>query len=242
MMPRSDMGTDEDLVRKAIEGDRVAQSGLWRAHRQWLAAVLLAYKPRWTDLEDLMQDVAVKFASKIHTLRDPGAFRPWIRRMAINAARESARRGSATDESGRSMPRVTYSDSFGENLADHEGARPDGDEATTMDEAHGLLAHALTLPPEFREPLIMRCVHGMGCEQIAAILELPLTTVETRLSRARRMLREEWTAIQEQRSRAGVGGGASAGQISVQSRSVKAEPVVGSAAHLSSRGAVTNSE
>lgn len=225
-MPRTDVGSDDALVRAAIEGDESAQSALWRAHRQWLAAVLIAYKPRWTDLEDLMQDVAVKFASKIHTLRDPGAFRPWVRRMAINVARESARRGTAADEDGRAMQRVTYTDAFGETLADPSGMEAD-DISGAREEAKGLLAHALTLPPEFREPLIMRCVHGMGCEQIAAILELPLTTVETRLSRARRMLREEWLAIQSCRRSDGA---------------LDKESSVGDGTDMSSHGAVSTTK
>jgi RNA polymerase sigma-70 factor (ECF subfamily) len=145
----------------------------------------LAYKPRTIDIEDLMQEVAVRFISKIHTLREASAFKPWLRRIAINVARESARRlkdpadrGSIVDSQPGSTP-------------------PPGDVVSTRDEACGLLAHAMTLPPEFREPLILRTVQGMGCKQIAEILELPITTIETRLTRARRMLRQEWTGIRE---------------------------------------------
>ena len=42
-----------------------------------------------------------------------------------------------------------------------------------------------------REPLLLRCVRGLSYQQISTILELPVTTIETRLARARRMLREE---------------------------------------------------
>ena len=52
------------------------------------------------------------------------------------------------------------------------------------------LAFAQDLHPDYGEPLLMRCVRGMTYAQIADALGVPLTTVETRLARARRMLRE----------------------------------------------------
>ncbi len=46
------------------------------------------------------------------------------------------------------------------------------------------------LPEGYRERLLMRCARGMGYKQIGAILDLPETTIETRIARGRRMLRE----------------------------------------------------
>ena len=63
--------------------------------------------------------------------------------------------------------------------------------AARADAARRLLERALGLPPEYREPLLLRCVRALSYQQISAILDLPVTTVETRLARARRMLREE---------------------------------------------------
>ncbi len=43
----------------------------------------------------------------------------------------------------------------------------------------------------YREPLILRCVRGMSYRQIAQAMDLPETTIETRISRGRRMLRDK---------------------------------------------------
>ena len=59
------------------------------------------------------------------------------------------------------------------------------------DSARRLLEHVLGLPPEYREPLLLRCERALSYQQIGDILGLPVTTIETRLARARRMLREE---------------------------------------------------
>lgn len=50
------------------------------------------------------------------------------------------------------------------------------------------------LPPEFREPLILRELEGLSYKEIAAIMEVPLGTVMSRLARARDQLRHLLTA------------------------------------------------
>ena len=180
---------DEWLVERARAGDRVAQHELWRAHRRWIAAIILAHRPRSIELEDLMQDVAVKLIAKIHTLREAAAFRPWLRQIAINACRGAARASKpvlhldaqrpGTDE--REPGRIAEPQSPPEALTRLEES----------DAANRLLEHVLSLPIAYREPLLLRCVRSMSYQQISEILELPVTTIETRLARARRMLREE---------------------------------------------------
>ena len=182
---------DEQLVESARRGDREAQQELWRAHRRWVAAIILAHRPRTVDVEDLLQDVAVKFVSKIHTLRENRAFRPWLRQVALNVCRGSARGVKTTLRFAS-----PYSDdgdqvdpgSISEPVS-HDRDAPQ--QLAQLDAAQRLLQQALSLPVTYREPLILRCVRSMTYQQISDVLGLPVTTVETRLARARRMLREE---------------------------------------------------
>jgi RNA polymerase sigma-70 factor (ECF subfamily) len=178
------------LIERARTGHRRAQEELWQAHRRWVAAIILAHRPRAVEVDDLMQEVAVKFIAKIKTLRDAGAFRPWLRQIVINICRGAARSQRPTlrlaDESrpatGDSAARTT-SPAAPESAADVQVGRREA--------AYRLLQQVLTLPPEYREPLLLRCVQSLTYQQISDILQLPVTTIETRLARARRMLREE---------------------------------------------------
>ena len=155
---------------------------IWRDHRRWVAAILLAHKPRETDVEDLLQVVAVAMVRKIGELRDPAAVKPWLRTVAINAARAS---GRDVSRSRRHLKLVRdRSASIGSVGADA------GESATNREEAGRLMDLARTLPEGYREPLLMRCVRGMSYKQIGAVLDLPETTIETRIARGRRMLRE----------------------------------------------------
>jgi RNA polymerase sigma-70 factor (ECF subfamily) len=184
-------GRDERLVERARSGDRAAQHDIWCAHRRWVAAIILAHRPQSVEVEDLMQDVALKFVSRIETLREVGAFKPWLRRITINACRGAAR-------GDRPMLRLVEGDRADAEKADPRrvampAAAEGSGEARSADSEAGrlLLAQVMTLPTEYREPLLLRCIRSMTYQQISDLLDLPVTTVETRLARARRMLRQE---------------------------------------------------
>lgn len=165
---------DDGPVSEAIEGDRAAISALWQRHRRWIAAVLLAHKPAEADLEDLLQEVAIRMVGRLDTVREEGNVRAWLRAVAVNVARSAARR--------RPLPAI-----------DVDGACAPSAQAPPGQLAEGWLVEALAeLPELYREPLILRAVHGLRSKQVAAILGVPPATIDTRVARARRMLRERW--------------------------------------------------
>lgn len=57
------------------------------------------------------------------------------------------------------------------------------------------------LPPEFREPLVLRELEGLSYKEIAGIMEVPLGTVMSRLARARDYLRQSLTAAFRSKTR-----------------------------------------
>jgi RNA polymerase sigma-70 factor (ECF subfamily) len=172
-------GQDRDgLAAAAAGGDRDAMDALWHEHRRWIAAVLLAHKAQEDHLDDLLQDVAMAMVRRIDTLREAGNVRAWLRTVAVNAARASAR-------SRRARPRPVA-------LADEPpGRAPAGrQDGSVDDEARRVMDLARELPEAYREPLLLRAVHGVRGRHIAEMLGLSEATVETRIARARRMVRQ----------------------------------------------------
>lgn len=185
-------------AERAISGDPQALRALWELNRRWIAAIVLAHKPRSAELEDLLQEVAVRIVRRVHEVRDPATLKPWMRAIAINTARTAGRR----HETRTRLVRTTGADpdiapspvDTGEPGLSTEGAMHAEESRRAMDAAN-------RLPEEYREPLLLRCVRGMSYKQIADLMGVPVTTVETRLARARRMVREEL-----ERSGSGAGG------------------------------------
>lgn len=182
--PHQQPGADEHAQAREAGLDASSLRHLWEEHRRWVAAIVLAYKPRWAELDDLLQDVATAFVARSHEIRDPQAVKPWLRTVAINAARLAARKGKLRLH--RSLDEPTP-----QGQAPEEPAAPSEPPASPdQEELSKLIDLTVQLPDGYREPLLLKAVQGLSYRQIGQILEMPETTVETRIARGRRMLRE----------------------------------------------------
>lgn len=196
---------DPELVERATAGNGQAVQQLWQSHRRWVAAIVLAHMPREADLDDLLQDIAATFVRSVQELRTPGALRPWLRTVAINAARaegrKKTRRRNALDTQAANDPGTFQRD----ETPDRTAMVPDD-----ADEARWLLDLIAQLPESYREPLVLRCVRGMNYKAISELTGLPETTIETRIARGRRMLRER-VAIERDRKAGHTGASSDSG-------------------------------
>lgn len=175
-----DRSVIDRTCERALKGDPDAVRLLWQRHRRWVAAILLAHKPREADLEDLLQDVAMTVVGRIRTVRDPQAFKPWLRTVAINTARAAGRQATRRRPILRTM----------EVDAPERSPSDVGSLLESRERASRVLDLIEVLPEQYKEPLVLRCVRQMSYREISAVLELPETTIETRIARGRRMLRE----------------------------------------------------
>jgi RNA polymerase sigma-70 factor (ECF subfamily) len=155
---------------------------VWQQHRRWVAAILLAHMPREADVEDLLQDVAIAFVRNASSLREQSSVRPWLRTVAVNVARTHGR---------KQRVRRAVLGSTVDVHQDGTAGSGGGMAADEREQARVAMEMTRNLPDEYREPLMLRAVRGMSYKQIADVLGVPVTTVETRLVRARRMVREQ---------------------------------------------------
>jgi len=169
------------LATCAVQGDRRAVERLWQMHRRWVAAVVLAHKPAEAELEDLLQEVALGLVDHIHELEDPARFRPWLRVLARNTAVSSGRRATTRRRFLRALGPA--------DISRPDPAAVDEERMAIREATRRTLEATEVLSPDLRECLLLRAVRGMSQKGIAALLDVPETTVETRLARARRRLR-----------------------------------------------------
>jgi RNA polymerase sigma-70 factor, ECF subfamily len=153
---------------------------LWREHRGWVAAVVRANMPRGADADDLLQELAVKLVEHVDSLDSPERIGPWLRTVATNLARTAGRRHVRTQRIFQPLD---------ERELEANG-RDEHVNATASSRGRQALEIAQSLPPTYREPLLMS-LRGLSYKQIGLALDLPVTTIETRLCRARAMVREE---------------------------------------------------
>jgi RNA polymerase sigma-70 factor (ECF subfamily) len=159
------------LVKAVLQGERDRFARLYEMYAPLVHGILLARVPRG-EVDDLVQDIFLLALRKLHTLRDPAAFGPWIAMIARNRAMDFYR-------SSRETVEVT------EQMAIE---RPPN---RTAKEVLDLICH---LPDAYRETLVLRFVEGMTGPEIAARTGLTPASVRVNLHRGMKLLRAKMGA------------------------------------------------
>ncbi len=154
---------------------------LLRQHENWLRGVIYAVTGRLDLVDDVLQEVWIRVCQQIHSVREPQRLRGWLYRVARNAAID-ARRGTRRHEA------VPLEAVEGQVVEPGGGGPPARAMRAELREA--LLRAVEALPALYREPFVLRHLEGWSYARIGEVLGLSVETVETRLVRARRLLRE----------------------------------------------------
>jgi RNA polymerase sigma-70 factor (ECF subfamily) len=174
---------DRALVEAAAAGSREAFDELVRRHQAAMITLARVLTSGRGDAEDLAQEVFVRAWKSLKRFRGDSSFRTWLHRVAINVVRTSQTR------QGRLM-RLFSSLGGGERTeAAVEAASPE----ESVDDAlarRQVIGRALaTLPDDLRVAVTLRDLQGMDYKEIAAVLDVPIGTVESRIFRARQRLK-----------------------------------------------------
>src|SRR5438132_9447617 len=92
---------------------------------------------------------------------------------------------------------MKMTDQFDEELHMQSSATPESI-AIAGDNRERLTRALETLPPRFREVLVLRELEGCSYKEIAAITAIPIGTVMSALARARQRLQRELTHVSPQ--------------------------------------------
>jgi RNA polymerase sigma-70 factor, ECF subfamily len=126
--------------------------------------------------DDLVQDCLTRALSKVHLWQKGTDLRAWLftilHNQYVNHVRRAVREGSAVGLSD-SEPMLTTSPNQGKRL-----------------ELRDLERAIAKLPEEQRAVLLLVGLEGMRYEEVASVLDVPVGTIRSRLSRGREMLRQ----------------------------------------------------
>lgn len=158
------------LVVAAQRGDTLAMNELLDVLTPYAARICTPIA--LADGPDAVQETLVAVFRGLRTLREPAALYGWVRSIACREAVRVARR------TARSMP------------VDLTALPQRGDPQLGTD-IGDVLAR---LSPEHRAVLVLRDVEGLDEQTAAALLDLRVGTVKSRLHRARDSFRKAWTS------------------------------------------------
>jgi RNA polymerase sigma-70 factor (ECF subfamily) len=175
---------ENKLVQRSMEGDEEAFGALVKKYKAKVFNMAYSFTRDREAADDLSQEIFIKAYYALGKFKFKSGFGTWLYRIAVNHIKDHLRKK-------KKERHVSFDDVRHESkLAEMEAGRRN--EAREKESRIRLLHQALqSLPQKYRIILTLRDVQGHSYEEIASILDLSPGTVDSRLHRARRMLREK---------------------------------------------------
>jgi RNA polymerase sigma-70 factor (ECF subfamily) len=141
-----------------------------------------------TDAADIVQEVFLKVFRNIGAFRGNSSLKTWIYRIAVNEAYNHRRWFSRHQRQEVALGREDGLPSYADSVADPS---PTPFDQAADHETRALVEKALEkLNPKFRAAVVLRDIEDLSYEEIAAVLEISLGTVKSRILRGREALRK----------------------------------------------------
>ena len=185
------------LVKRARDGSRGAFDRLVAMYQDDIYGYIWHMIGDAEAACDVAQDVLLRAYTSLAQLRDPGRFRPWLFAIAVNQCRNWLKRQRRQPLPLDRSPTKTAAetDQHARELADPDpSASPDLSAGTN--ELRLAVQQAVgSLPVKYREVAVLRFQHELKVSQIARTLGIRVAAVESRLRRAKEMLREKLAGL-----------------------------------------------
>jgi RNA polymerase sigma-70 factor (ECF subfamily) len=168
------LGTDEIIVERALSGDAEAFGEIVRRWERRIFALTYGILGREDDARDATQETFLAAFRNLRGFRGEAKVSSWLHRIAVNQCISRQRRARVRNES-------ELDDEQGTNVfaapVDHSPARvAEGRQRTAA------VRRALNgLPLDLRQVVVMKEFEELTFREIADALELPLSTVKSRL-------------------------------------------------------------
>jgi len=176
--------TDEEVVRRIIEGESALFEILMRRYNRRLFRVTRSIVTNDLEAEDIIQDAYVRAYEHLKQFEGRARFSTWLTKIAIYEAYARVRRIDYQKADSISVVE-------GQGL-DVKSKGRDPEQQTYDGELKMVLERAFdALPDNYRSVFMLREVEGLSTAETAECLEISEENVKTRLHRARALLQRE---------------------------------------------------
>jgi len=173
---------EKQLVRLAQDGSQAAFEELVTKYQSKVFSMTMSFIRNREAADDAAQEVFLKAYLAIPKFHLRSEFGTWLYRITINHIKDVLRkRGRAREVSLEDVRELSIAD---ENAVEKAEA-----ERQTETRKGLVLSCVQRLPEKYRVILTLRDIQGLPYDEISQVLHMSPGTVDSRLHRARRMLR-----------------------------------------------------
>lgn len=180
-----DAAADRDLVATAAAGVEGSFEELVRRYQRPISAYVYRMVGDYESALDLTQEIFIKVYGSLARYRPEFKFSTWIYKIAHNSAVDHLRRVGGRE---RSLVNGTDADQYDLPIeSDSLSPEQESEREERRVELEGIVK---SLPPAYRELIVLRHSQDLTYEEIVEVTGLPLGTVKNRLFRARELMRQ----------------------------------------------------
>lgn len=171
----------EDLLQRCKEKDKEAWGILFEKYHVQIYQTALIFAGNRTLAEDITQEAFIRAVTKINLFNPGYSFEAWLYRIVINVSRNMIRNHKWTSL-------------FQSFIKGTPNAKDVYDPFVVIeeDEQKKILQDIINeLPYKVREVIILKYFNGFSQDEVAAILDIPVGTVKSRINTGLNKLRQK---------------------------------------------------
>jgi RNA polymerase sigma-70 factor (ECF subfamily) len=179
------------LAKLSRGGDRRAFAELVELYKDKIYHLGYRMLNQKQEAEDIVQETFLRVYTNLDRYDENQKFSTWIYRIATNLCIDRLRKrkpkysidAEMTDGEGTDWHAMLASKDAGP------------DEELILSETQSNIREAIqTLPDKYKAVVILRYLHDMSLQEIGDVLDMPVTTIKTRVHRGREFLRKKLEA------------------------------------------------
>jgi RNA polymerase sigma-70 factor (ECF subfamily) len=175
--------SDEQIIERAVGGDPDAFGVIVRRWERRIYALTYGMLGREEEARDATQETFIAAFRNLRGFRGEAKVSSWLHRIAVNQCITKQRRAKVRGETS-----LDEEEENGNTFAAPAHATP-AREAEESERTILVRRAVKALPPELRQVVVMKEFEELTFQEIADALELPLSTVKSRLYTAMKQLR-----------------------------------------------------
>jgi RNA polymerase sigma-70 factor, ECF subfamily len=176
--------TDEELVARSKGGDTESFNHLVQRWERPIFALAYRTLGREEDARDVTQETFLRAFRALSGFKGDAKFSSWLYRIAVNLCRDWARK-----ERRAPVVAVPQGVNLEQLAAERQQTVSVEDLAARAELSRGVATAMERLPAEQRTAIILKEYHGLTFQEIADMMNCPLSTVKTRVYQGLTLLR-----------------------------------------------------
>lgn len=175
--------TDEIIVERALTGDSEAFGEIVRRWERRIFALAYGMLGREEEARDATQETFIAAFRNLRNFRGEAKVSSWLHRIAVNQCITRQRRAKVRSESALDDEQEKNAGNFAAPLSLSPALLTEGAQVTVA-----VRKAVNSLPPELKQIVVMKEFEDLTFREISDALDIPLSTVKSRLYTALKQL------------------------------------------------------